>query len=84
MPTYEYECTACEHSFEAYQSITAKPMRKCPACGQRKVIRLIGAGGGVIFKGSGFYITDNRKSHDHPPDENKTEKLESDKKPQGN
>lgn len=60
MPTYEYLCGACEHSFDQFQSITAKTLRKCPACGQPKLKRLIGTGAGVIFKGSGFYETDYR------------------------
>ncbi len=60
MPTYEYVCDACEHAFEKFQSIKARPVRLCPECGQRKVRRLIGAGAGVIFKGSGFYQTDYR------------------------
>jgi len=61
MPTYDYECTSedCGHRFEAFQSIKAKPLKKCPACGN-SVKRLIGAGAGLIFKGSGFYITDYR------------------------
>ena len=60
MPTYDYECPDCEHAFEEFQSITAKPLRKCPECGKRRLRRLIGAGAGVIFKGSGFYETDYR------------------------
>src|SRR6185295_18457101 len=60
MPTYEYACDACGHKFEEFQSITAKPVTKCPSCGKRKVKRLISAGAGFIFKGSGFYITDYR------------------------
>jgi putative FmdB family regulatory protein len=60
MPTYEYRCEACGHQFEQYQSITAEPLRKCPACGKRTVQRLLGTGGGIIFKGSGFYETDYR------------------------
>ena len=60
MPTYEYECSACDHRFERYQSITAKPIRKCPSCDARKLVRLIGTGGGLIFKGSGFHETDYR------------------------
>ena len=60
MPTYEYKCDACEHAFEQFQSITAAPVKKCPKCGRSKVRRLISAGGGMIFKGSGFYITDYR------------------------
>jgi putative FmdB family regulatory protein len=60
MPTYEYECGACGHKFEEFQSITAKPLTKCPICKKRKVKRLVSGGAGFIFKGSGFYITDYR------------------------
>jgi putative FmdB family regulatory protein len=60
MPTYEYKCDACGHAFEKFQSMTAKPIRKCPKCGKNKVRRLMSAGAGLIFKGSGFYITDYR------------------------
>ena len=60
MPTYEYKCTACGHAFERFQSITAEPIKRCPECGKAKVKRLIGTGAGLIFKGSGFYITDYR------------------------
>ena len=60
MPTYEYACEACDHRFERFQSITASPLRKCPACGRNKVRRLISGGAGFLFKGSGFYITDYR------------------------
>jgi len=59
MPTYEYECGRCGHTFEAFQSMTEKPLRTCPECGGR-VRRLIGAGAGIIFKGSGFHATDYR------------------------
>ena len=60
MPTYEYACTHCGHTFEAFQKMTDKPLEKCPKC-KRKVKRLIGSGSGIIFKGSGFYATDYRK-----------------------
>ena len=60
MPTYEYKCDACGHAFEQFHSMTASPIRKCPACKKLKVKRLIGTGAGLIFKGSGFYITDYR------------------------
>lgn len=60
MPTYEYVCENCGHEFEQLQSITAKPIRKCPKCGKASVKRLIGIGAGVIFKGPGFYATDYR------------------------
>jgi putative FmdB family regulatory protein len=61
MPTYEYKCSTCEHTFEQFQQITARALKKCPECGKRKLIRLIGLGGGVIFKGSGFYCNDYKK-----------------------
>lgn len=60
MPTYDYECDACGHEFELFQSITENPKRKCPACGRPKLRRLIGTGAGIIFRGSGFYATDYR------------------------
>lgn len=60
MPTYDYMCENCEYGFEQFQAITAKPIRKCPKCGKNTVQRLIGAGAGIIFKGSGFYQTDYR------------------------
>src|SRR5262249_29664013 len=60
MPTYEYRCEACEHNFDEFQSINDKPLKKCPQCGRPKLRRVLGAGAGVIFKGSGFYQTDYR------------------------
>ena len=60
MPTYEYKCTACGHAFERFQSMSAEPIKRCPQCGKAKVKRLISTGAGLIFKGSGFYITDYR------------------------
>ena len=70
MPTYEYHCQKCDHGFELFQSITDKPLTACPKehCGMKKwgkgrVKRVIGAGAGLIFKGSGFYITDYRSEN---------------------
>ncbi len=60
MPTYDYECESCGHSFEAFQSMSDAPLSKCPECG-KKVRRVIGGGSGVIFKGTGFYKNDSRK-----------------------
>lgn len=62
MPTYEYLCKSCGHRFDEFQSMSAKELRKCPACKKNGLERLIGAGAGVIFKGSGFYQTDYRSS----------------------
>ena len=61
MPTYEYECQKCGHHFELFQSITAEPVKDCPKC-QGPVQKLISGGGGLLFKGSGFYTTDYRSS----------------------
>ena len=60
MPTYDYECGHCEHTFELFQTISEPLKRKCPECGRLKLKRLIGAGAAVVFKGSGFYQTDYR------------------------
>ena len=60
MPTYDYECDACDHKFELYQSIMADPEKKCPKCKKMKLRRLIGTGAAVVFKGTGFYQTDYR------------------------
>jgi putative FmdB family regulatory protein len=60
MPTYDYECKACKHTWDEFQSMSAKPSKKCPKCGKPKANRKIGAGAGIIFKGSGFYQTDYR------------------------
>lgn len=62
MPTYVYQCTACGHEYERFESITAKPNKTCPKCHKKKGERQISGGAGVIFKGSGFYTTDYRKS----------------------
>lgn len=58
MPTYEYACPDCGHEFEAFHAMSAAPVKLCPKCGKKKVKRLISAGSGLIFKGSGFYLTD--------------------------
>jgi putative FmdB family regulatory protein len=62
MPTYDYRCEACRHEFDVFQSITDPALKKCPKCGKPKLRRLIGAGAGIIFKGSGFYETDYKRS----------------------
>jgi putative FmdB family regulatory protein len=60
MPTYDYECKECDHTFEEFH-VPSKYIKKCPEC-SGKVKRLIGAGAGLIFKGSGFYATDHRST----------------------
>ena len=61
MPTYEYECKSCGHNFDAFQRMSEEPLKICPKCG-RELRRLINGGTGVIFKGSGFYVTDKGRS----------------------
>ncbi len=58
MPTYEYACPKCGHEFEQFQSMRDEPLKKCPKCKKAGVKRLVGGGAGLIFKGTGFYITD--------------------------
>ena len=83
MPTYEYECRKCGHRFEKYQSILAEPLKTCPKC-KGKVARMLTTGAGIIFKGSGFYQTDYKKTsapatEKHEP--KKTEPAKTESKP---
>ncbi len=84
MPTYDYVCNACEHAFHAFHAMSDDPLKKCPECGKDSLRRLIGAGAGIIFKGSGFYETDYKrsrksqtKSDDGGSEPKKTEKKDS-------
>lgn len=61
MPTYEYVCEGCGHEFERFQKMSDHAVRECPECGRHDVRRRISTGGGVLFKGPGFYATDYRK-----------------------
>jgi putative FmdB family regulatory protein len=82
MPTYEYICEDCGYEFEQFQTIKARPLRKCPQCGEASLRRLIGVGAGIIFKGSGFYETDYRsESYKRAAEKDKGgAKKETDKK----
>ena len=62
MPTYDYVCDGCGHAYELFQSMTDGVKKTCPKCGKKKLRRLIGAGGAIVFKGSGFYQTDYKNS----------------------
>jgi putative FmdB family regulatory protein len=79
MPTYDYICENCGLEFEEFQSITAKPLRKCPECGKRRLKRLIGSGSAVLFKGAGFYETDYRSENYKSGEKNAKEKTEKKK-----
>lgn len=66
MPTYEYACPKCGHEFEQFQSMLDEPLKKCPKCKKTGVKRLVGGGAGLIFKGTGFYITDYKTKKGTP------------------
>lgn len=66
MPTYDYACKQCGHRFEAFQSMKDDALTTCPQCEAEALQRLIGAGAGLVFKGSGFYLTDYKKSSSTP------------------
>ena len=62
MPTYDYRCESCDHEFELFQQMSAAVETVCPECGEESLRRLVGTGGGILFKGSGFYETDYRSA----------------------
>lgn len=66
MPTYDYACKQCGHRFEVFQSMKDPMLTTCPQCGTESLQRLIGAGAGLVFKGSGFYLTDYKKTNSTP------------------
>jgi putative FmdB family regulatory protein len=66
MPTYEYQCSSCGHELEEFQSINEAPLTLCPMCKGETLLRVMGGGAGLIFKGSGFYLTDYKKSTPPP------------------
>ena len=77
MPTYEYQCKDCGFKFEQFQSIADSPLKKCPSCGG-ELERLVSGGAGLIFKGSGFYITDYKQNKNKEKSNSKPEKKDSD------
>lgn len=85
MPTYDYECNECGHTFELFQTFREPVKRKCPECGKLKLRRLFGTGAALLFKGSGFYQTDYRSESykkaaaADKPTESKSKKSEGEK-----
>ncbi|PCJ59035.1 MAG: FmdB family transcriptional regulator [Planctomycetota bacterium] len=71
MPNYEYECGHCNHKFIEFQTMSEDRLVKCPECKKNKLERLISGGGGIVFKGSGFYETDYKKVKKENPSETK-------------
>ena len=78
MPTYDYICNKCGHTFELFQSMTETPRKTCPVC-KRVVRRLVSGGSGLIFIGSGFYLTDYKNDKKPPKDKKETKKKEPSK-----
>ena len=81
MPTYQYQCKQCGHQLEELQSFTEAPLVRCPNCNTDNLVRVLGGGGGLIFKGSGFYLTDYKKeSKKSSSTKDKPKEVSSDKK----
>jgi putative FmdB family regulatory protein len=83
MPTYEYQCLMCGKKLDFFQKITDAPLTKCPSC-QGQMKRLISSGSGLIFKGSGFYITDYKKKETNVPSKKDDTSPKETTKPQDN
>lgn len=81
MPTYEYACTKCGHEMESFHSMNDKPLTQCPSCKRRALKRKVGGGAGLIFKGTGFYITDYKKKSGVPAGESKPAAKPTESKP---
>lgn len=66
MPTYQYQCKSCGHELEEFHSMSEPPLTHCPNCHTENLVRVMGTGAGLIFKGTGFYLTDYKKSGTSP------------------
>jgi putative FmdB family regulatory protein len=81
MPTYDYKCKACGHTFEEFQSMSSEHLTICPSCGKPALVRLMAGGAGLVFKGSGFYLTDYKKTGSSPSSgSSKSDAVASEKK----
>jgi len=76
MPTYAYQCKSCGYQMEELQSFNEPPLVRCPSCHKDTLARVIGSGGGLIFKGSGFYLTDYKKSEPSTKKKDETKKAD--------
>ena len=83
MPFYEYKCSSCGFELEEMQKMSDLPLIKCPECDKDTLQKLIGTGGGLIFKGSGFYLTDYKKKPSSESSTPKTSKTQESKKETG-
>ena len=88
MPTYDYICNECKKTFEYFQSMSADPITDCPECKKNSLRRIISGGTGLIFKGSGYYLTDYKNKKTKNPDKKdnavkKKEKIDKQKKEVG-
>lgn len=81
MPTYEYECPKCGAAFELFQSMRDEPIKRCPQCKKLGVKRLVGGGAGLIFKGTGFYITDYKNKDSAAKEKRKADAKPAESKP---
>lgn len=77
MPTYDYKCQKCGHQLEYFQSMKDEPLKTCPECNTDNLKRMIGAGAGLIFKGSGFYLTDYKNNNSSKPSTGSTAKSDT-------
>ncbi len=81
MPTYEYQCKSCGHELEEFQSITEPPLTHCPKCNTENLVRVMGTGAGLIFRGTGFYLTDYKKGGGVSSSSPKKEEKKTEPKP---
>ena len=80
MPTYDYICNDCEKIYEYFQSMSDAPIRECPECKKNSLRRVISGGTGLIFKGSGYYLTDYKNKKTQSSENKKSNKKKKDNK----
>lgn len=81
MPTYTYRCKSCSYEFEEFQSISSDALKSCPSCKQEALVRVFDVGTGLVFKGSGFYLTDYKKTGSSPSSPSKSGSTDAPSKP---